>query len=70
MVGDGLPAATRDEITRALWDRGFEVELYDSYLICELIYEIGVNAEEVIKAARKIGVDEDILQEVIEELAV
>jgi len=69
MVDDGFPSASNEEMTRALWERGFEVEFYNAALIGDLISEIGVDAEEVIEAARGIGVDEDILQEVIEELA-
>lgn len=63
MVDDGLPAATREEITLALVERGFEIELLDAYLLGEIISEVGVDAEEVIEAARQLGVDEDILQE-------
>ena len=67
MVDDGFPPASNEEMTRALWERGFEVQFYDSHLIGDLISEIGVDAEDVIDAARRIGVDEDVLKEVKEK---
>ena len=69
MVAGGFPPASNEEVTRALWERGFETEFFDSNLLIEIINEVGLDAEEVIEAAREIGVDEDILQEVAEELA-
>jgi len=68
LIEMGAEPMGNEVLTRALLDRRFDADLFDSGILIFLIEESGFDAEVIIDAAREIGVSEEVIEETLESI--